>query len=158
MLLLCVALSQANVTDMALYKSCVLLYMGLSMSCAFCQNRWKIFTFASCKPHCAGAMCRCVRLDSHPSPHPLEKKETRGALRFMYGCLTYLNDGALQGPITSYGSFLGQMDASVLPQLSLDHVFEFLRKMNSMGKANSRVFILIDEVNAAKGVKQLLST
>lgn len=73
------------------------------------------------------------------------------ALRYLYGCLTYLDGSDPHSPCGKYPEFLRGLPADIRGNLTTSHVLRFLERACQVDRGQRRVvFTLLDELNACE--------
>ncbi len=96
----------------------------------------------------------CPRMETarfiQPSYEPTVGKAL--PLRYLYGCLTYLDTEPDHSPVGTYQEFLRDLGKEKASELMLSDVFMFLQRAAGMERDQKCVVsILIDEINSCSG-------
>ncbi len=105
---------------------------------------------------CLMADCGLCSLHKARRLHNEEDKLTPHsviALRMLFGCITYLDDGTTASPLGDYAEFLSDLRTRpLIGKLTVEDVHAFLMKAAGVPKGQKHaMLILADEANAAAG-------
>ncbi len=94
-----------------------------------------------------------IRMDKAATLHKQEGSVSQAmALRYLYGCLTYLDASPVPSPCGSYQEFLENMDPEIQEYLTTSAVLRFLERACKIDPSERRVvWVLVDELNACSG-------